>query len=564
MSRMPAHALYSFRYAFRASVFIVVTAFFSLFSPTAHADPHAVFYTDRAQEQVFFNTLAALNQADFVEPGIPGQPYNRSDLVAKREQAENILPAVSPVPNPSAPQVDRFNTENNPLITSTKTDLPAILSRNITLEGNDLWTAYLVNQFALETKTRRSVSELVRDLCTAGLGRLGCSNRPGAAQQQGTAFVNDIATYNPESLSVVGGLSTGASKEDELRDNITAKPADGATQPQNSSSGAAAPQNKPVSPQLKTARPEVAGLRTIREANNDEPEKLEIVNNLTSSVTAAYFNNSFPSDALEKVELQEDGNTKINEDVSGTEYLKIASNIGALLPAVISSAERALVLGEAARQNREHTPSLATTSVAKDTSGAVREIVKAPSTAKEELIATLANVLQNTTVNQKIADPNEIIVPGTQPALSRGQVEGISTSNSIIEQPKDGKVAGIASTYYDLFQQYFRNPNPDPEILPNNPTTGLIPPFRETGPQEGFQALTGDADYRDTQINNPEAECGFCIELSQLLGESVGSGAGNIISNATATVTGLIQQTYNDIFCLLLPNDSYCAPPTTP
>lgn len=43
-------------------------------APTAWADPHAVFYTDKGQEQVFYNVLAALNQADYVEPPTVPQP----------------------------------------------------------------------------------------------------------------------------------------------------------------------------------------------------------------------------------------------------------------------------------------------------------------------------------------------------------------------------------------------------------------------------------------------------------------------------------------------------------
>ncbi|TSC72319.1 MAG: hypothetical protein G01um101438_637 [Parcubacteria group bacterium Gr01-1014_38] len=45
---------------------------FGIFPKIAFADPHATFFTDRAQEQLFFNVLAALNQADYVEP--PKQP----------------------------------------------------------------------------------------------------------------------------------------------------------------------------------------------------------------------------------------------------------------------------------------------------------------------------------------------------------------------------------------------------------------------------------------------------------------------------------------------------------
>lgn len=43
-----------------------------LFPRAAFADPHAVFYTDNGFKQVFYAVLAALNQADYVEP--PRQP----------------------------------------------------------------------------------------------------------------------------------------------------------------------------------------------------------------------------------------------------------------------------------------------------------------------------------------------------------------------------------------------------------------------------------------------------------------------------------------------------------
>lgn len=46
----------------------VLAAAFFLFAGDVYADPHAVFYTDKGQEQVFYNVLAALNQADYAEP----------------------------------------------------------------------------------------------------------------------------------------------------------------------------------------------------------------------------------------------------------------------------------------------------------------------------------------------------------------------------------------------------------------------------------------------------------------------------------------------------------------
>ncbi len=50
---------------------------FALRPKAALADPHAVFYTVKGQEQVFRNVLAALNQADYVEPpSTPAPPAN--------------------------------------------------------------------------------------------------------------------------------------------------------------------------------------------------------------------------------------------------------------------------------------------------------------------------------------------------------------------------------------------------------------------------------------------------------------------------------------------------------
>ncbi|HSX24585.1 MAG TPA: hypothetical protein VLG69_01320, partial [Candidatus Andersenbacteria bacterium] len=65
---MPVRFYSFFRFAFPAIFSLVFAVIFLLQASPAHADPHAVFYTDRAQEQLFYNVLAALNQADYVEP----------------------------------------------------------------------------------------------------------------------------------------------------------------------------------------------------------------------------------------------------------------------------------------------------------------------------------------------------------------------------------------------------------------------------------------------------------------------------------------------------------------
>ncbi len=156
------------------SILVTLIAVFSVvgFARVAHADPHAVFYTDRGQEQLFYNVLAALNQSDYVEPA-EGQ-YSRGDILTEREKQKQIQS--TPEPQPASGDTEPgFPGEQDATIQSTKTELSGILSRSITLEGHDLWTAYLVHQFALEVARRNDQDQLFRVYCERGIGIEGCN-----------------------------------------------------------------------------------------------------------------------------------------------------------------------------------------------------------------------------------------------------------------------------------------------------------------------------------------------------------------------------------------------------
>ncbi|MEX2054840.1 MAG: hypothetical protein WD972_01535, partial [Candidatus Andersenbacteria bacterium] len=122
-------------------------------SQPALADPHAMFFTTVGQQQLFFNVLAALNQTDYVET-----EQARIFRLNERRQA-----GAPPEPEQS-------------VTGSTRTNLSAIISRSVTLEGDDLWTAYLSHQFALEAARRRNTDEALRILCERSLGRAGCED----------------------------------------------------------------------------------------------------------------------------------------------------------------------------------------------------------------------------------------------------------------------------------------------------------------------------------------------------------------------------------------------------
>lgn len=131
-----------------------------VFPRPARADPHAVFYTAIGQQQLFFNVLAALNQADFVEPATnttgTSSGVSREEILQKRTE-------------------QGFAEESAPVVTSTETQLGSILTRGITLEGNDLWTAYIAYQNAIEADRRRNLVELLEFFCNIAIGVDECS-----------------------------------------------------------------------------------------------------------------------------------------------------------------------------------------------------------------------------------------------------------------------------------------------------------------------------------------------------------------------------------------------------
>lgn len=190
-----------------------------LMTRTAKADPHAVFYTAIGQQQLFYNVLAALDQADYVET-----QYAREQIVEKRAKEQAQPP---------------FKDEEFPLTEATKvgqettsiTDpgIADILTRLITLEGTDLYNDQLVREFGAESGRRNSTSELLRTLCDYGLGLKDCeSDTTGKtafelAQMENVrkrAVVKDPLEWAsmPFFEGVIGALSSGLAEDETLRE----------------------------------------------------------------------------------------------------------------------------------------------------------------------------------------------------------------------------------------------------------------------------------------------------------------------------------------------------------
>ena len=134
----------------------------------ARADPHGIYYTAIGQQQLFFNVLAALDQADYVETALArenrrearealyaDQPFVRESESGARYTVETELEQNQAGYSPGDP---------------TTPGEPALINRQVTLEGADLYTDQLVREFGAESARRNAAAELVQMLCENGFG----------------------------------------------------------------------------------------------------------------------------------------------------------------------------------------------------------------------------------------------------------------------------------------------------------------------------------------------------------------------------------------------------------
>lgn len=531
---MPLH----FFYLNRRSLFTVFSLVFAVIFITSaspvHADPHAVFYTDRAQEQLFYNVLAALNQADYVEPGIPGSPYSRTSLVQNRAIAADPIPGQSLTP---------FNAEANPVINSTHTNLPSVVTRNITLEGNDLWTSYLLQQFALETATRRSENELARVYCDRGLGIIGCDiNSPYAVQGQSKSFVTD-----PNSLtsSIAIGqdaiLRSGTQDEQAARNYI-------ATQDETTGHKPGDPPSIP-----RPDSPELSALNKNIEKNNQSIGATAL-NTIASSITTP--TRGIDPNTFTDVQVQ-NGEVKLASTVdSADKYLDKLQQIANLPAQLMSVAQDGANKQEAFLNNLTNTPSLADFRLSQNKgTGGLDATFTTPSSARLSAQQALANAEANAGINQHFANPNAVNQPGDTnlvlapapaqnplPATFPDNLVALNLNNTANSPqlalnpspaPQQGQVAGITSDIYNLYNNVFGAP-PEKAL---SPSVNAINPVQETGLRDGLVALTNNT-YRKDGTGAGDANCAFCMQMS------------TILNNAQGQIGGL--------YCALFPKTSAC------
>lgn len=496
MSRMPANVLYSFRYAFRALVFVAAAAIFSCFSPIAHADPHAVFYTDRAQEQVFFNTLAALNQADFVEPGFgDGTGRTRQEILNKRDSTGQP-PAIVPL-TPS--QVE--------LIHTTHTDLPAVLSRSVTLEGDDLWTAYLVNQFALELAQRRDASQLAVILCQYSYGDPLCQNDPGNNNLENNAFVTTPSTQSgSRAIAQSAILADGSQEEQAIHQMI---------QQEN-------PDNIEANPNLyKNIRPESPSLALLRKTIKDSGSKeaKDYLDTLAGSIAGASF--GVDPTTFSGVEFK-DGLPTLPDDVVAADYThKLAQlkNLPSALYATGKLGEQEAADFQYYTQNPTAVADYVLKSDTVDGSGALYGRITKPVSSKLAAIEARYNLDNLLVTSEKYVNP-----------ISITQGLGTDSKNSLVDPNNTQSTRGNSTAGYSflnrskaLVSEFFDSPLKT-KVTPNiNALSILDEP--------------GIRDARNQATNGTSSD----FQPATLAGEAINSFDTNTTALINEFTTGAIQ-----------------------
>ncbi len=454
----------------------------------AYADPHAMFYTSIGQQQLFFNTLAALDQADYVETS-----GERTRLLQERAAAGQ------------AP-------ENHPTVKETRSDLSNILTRGVTLEGHDLWTSYQYFQLALESKRRVATAELMRKYCQHSVGIVGCdpSDADNLKREEALIGGTDPVSYEnkPVTRGVFAALTSGLERDQKVRQKISEET--GNSEPYEYDKG-------------------IAGLRTA--AGTDE-QKNSFLNSLLGGVLGSWLPTPIYNSLYTNVEINSEGRVQpkytlgSSNGVQGSTTLEASEYIDTFTNDLAGLFSNSMAVQEAAMAAASRVEAVQDT----DTDGFLsdKELrvpkadvnkklgrlpvrVTSPAEARAAEVHAIKEGTANLDSNQTSAPSSGENQPGTVPFVARGgnnngAVEGISTTQlSTSETPQspsagqgeNGQVQGIfTDALAGLFGFY------DQPQEPTSPNANPIPAHEEEGLAAANDALDDSFTDKDDAISD--------------------------------------------------------------
>lgn len=475
-----------------ALVVAVVGAGLVLTTRTAKADPHAMFYTAIGQQQLFYNVLAALDQADYVET-----QYAREQLVEKRAKEQAQPP---------------FKDEEFPLTEATKvgqettsiTDpgIADILTRLITLEGTDLYNDQLVREFGAESGRRNSTSELLRTLCDYGLGFKDCEfdttgkTAPEIAAMEDYrrgAVVKDPLEWNmrPITDGVLAAFLSGTEEDKQERLKRWEKAADGGE----------------VMPMAYS--PTIAKWREAVKGNDKLTKMLDRVLIDAASVYLPpdfefpYENFKVSTAPGSYGETVVDCVPKSEGDPSQIDCLENTANSVLFAPIMVQEIAAAAhgriaaqqkmmeeqgLLADVALKSSKFNPAATGSSPTGDL-GELSVVVKNPVAVRVADVYSLPNALALLDTSQQASALAGLDKPGSQQLVERASQEQESEGGSVY-----GLQSSVAGTGLNLFGL---DPRYDDPKEPTSPSANLIAGHLEQGAVQALRVLTA-GNFRKT------------------------------------------------------------------
>jgi len=433
------------------AVFAIAAIVFTPVKP-ARADPHAMFYTAIGQRQLFFNVLAALDQADYVEP-----KEARDDLLELRSAAG-------------------FTAEEKDSVKSTRTELAGLLNRSITLEGDDLWTAFQKSEFAIETRRRVNSDKLLRIYCERGLGIAGCEK----PNDQGNNQPNDDKLEEIENLRKKAFIVDPYERQGEpyllgVRSILS-----------SDSSAASADQIRrkdkqdDISNKNKLVRPEAYSgtIAKLKSNTTSDSTKARAVKSATAAVNNIYTGGGINANVFDEIDIdpktQQVTLKKIKDEDPDRRAMRYIGTLSAMLdlPAdIMKEADRGSKEIAAFQQIEEDRGAIADSSIHATTDGQTikdfRGRVTTPAHAKVALVQEGIGAIANSEQNLKWARPEAqaergdipaVDVDAQQPAQNIAGIRTSVTENN--NAPADPRVKGFWDwdTWLAIIRSIFEDP----------------------------------------------------------------------------------------------------------
>lgn len=369
-----------------------------------HADPHAMFLTVIGQQQLFFNVLAALNQADYVE-----SLQIRQQLAQKRDQSYV----------PSTAQA----------LTDTQTNLANLLTRDVTLEGQDVATQERADEFGKEVVRQQRLATLIDQLCREAFGSEQCQFKekdfqdPNPSErltsEKDRAFIQDPVEYSslPITLGGLSALYSGTAERRKDAEDILTLPHEGG-------------------PTLPLAySPEIADLRD--KLGKDDPALLQKFEGIVLDVAQELGYLEPEIDVGAWVQELQGNNGGVNPETDLETANQVINGYGSATNAVVSLREALLKIADSA-QSRVATQLNDTlvdgaipdrvhkveAGIGNDEFGEIGTLVSAPANVKVGLQQQLLPLLAQIEGDPEFVDPNQIDNLAGESAVDREDAQG--------------------------------------------------------------------------------------------------------------------------------------------